>query len=586
MTYDNPYGGTWVFDPSNPLNNDAQANSWTPPLSQNWTWGVDKIYGVNVGGWLDTEPFIVPGLYEVYAEGAAGTAVDEYTLIQNMGDNATAAMTEHYETFITERDFVEMVSAGINWVRLPIGHWAIQTSPEEPYLDRVSWTYVLRAIKWARKYGLRINFDLHTLPGSQNGWNHSGRIGPINWLSGAMGLANAQRSLEIIRTITQFIVQPEYAPVIPMWGFVNEPNANLVGQNAVGSFYYEVYRMVRGITGVGEGNGPMLSMHDGFVGIQAWYDFMTGADRMALDQHPYMCFGDQNMGPIAEVARTPCTAWAAGTNETSRRFGANSAGEWSAAVNDCGQWLNRVGAGARYENAFPGYNGPNGGPGACDYWNDHRLWDDETKSELLNVVTRSMDALQNYFFWTWKIGNSTGSIPEPNPMWHYRLGLREGWVPQDPRSAIGACAAMGVTGEEFSGTYPSAWMTGGAGADEIPASVSNAYPWPPASFTNVAAGQMTLLPQYTTTGTPVTMPAETFTSPGSSETINVGDGWANAQDDTRSAFVPISGCSYPPEYSAQDVQPTAGACGAGLTQPAKRAPAAKRTPAPAPRPRY
>ena len=394
MEYDNPHGGSWVWDPSNPFNNDAQANSWTPPLSQNWTWGVDKINGVNVGGWLDTEPFIVPGLYERYPDGPAGRSVDEFTLIQNMGENATAIMTEHYETFITERDFVEMVSAGINWVRMPIGHWAIATSPEEPYLERVSWTYVLRAIKWARKYGLRINFDLHTLPGSQNGWNHSGRIGEVNWMRGLMGLANGQRSLEIIRTITQFIIQPEYAPVIPLWGFVNEPNANVAGQDAVGSFYYEVYRMIRGITGVGEGNGPMLSMHDGFVGIARWYDFMPGADRMALDQHPYMCFGDQNLAPIAEVARTPCTAWAATTNETSRRFGANTAGEWSAAINDCGQWLNRVGAGARYEGAFPGYNGPTAGPGGCDYWNDHRLWDDNTKAELLNVVTRSMDALQ------------------------------------------------------------------------------------------------------------------------------------------------------------------------------------------------
>lgn len=51
---------------------------------------------------LFTEPFIVPGLYEKYANGSAGTAIDEYTLSVNMGDNITAALTEHYETFITE----------------------------------------------------------------------------------------------------------------------------------------------------------------------------------------------------------------------------------------------------------------------------------------------------------------------------------------------------------------------------------------------------------------------------------------------------------------------------------------------------
>lgn len=288
MTYDNPHGGTWVWDPANPFNNDAQCNSWTPALSQNWTWGVDKIYGVNLGGWLNTEPFIVPGLYEKYANGTAGTAVDEYTLSLNMGSNLTAAMTEHYDTFITERDFAEIAAAGLNWIRLPMAHWAMSTSAEEPFLERVSWTYVLKAIQWARKYGIRLNLDLHTVPGSQNGWNHSGRLGQINFMGGPMGLANAQRALDYIRTLTQFIVQPEYAPVIQMFGFINEPNANALGKSAVGSFYREAYNMIRSIGGIGEGNGPMLSIHDGFLGIKQWYDFMPGADRMSLDQHTYM----------------------------------------------------------------------------------------------------------------------------------------------------------------------------------------------------------------------------------------------------------------------------------------------------------
>jgi hypothetical protein len=33
-----------------------------------------------------------------------------------------------------------------------------------------SWSrYALRAFQWARKYGLRVDLDLHTIPGSQNG---------------------------------------------------------------------------------------------------------------------------------------------------------------------------------------------------------------------------------------------------------------------------------------------------------------------------------------------------------------------------------------------------------------------------------
>ena len=36
-------------------------------------------------------------------------------------------------------------------------------------------------------------------------YNHSGRIGLINFLNGVMGIANAQRGLEYIRVITEFI---------------------------------------------------------------------------------------------------------------------------------------------------------------------------------------------------------------------------------------------------------------------------------------------------------------------------------------------------------------------------------------------
>jgi hypothetical protein len=77
--------------------------SWSPALNETFTYGVDRIRGVNLGGWLNTEPFIVPGLYEKYYN-ATPRAVDEYTLCQAMGANKAAELEEHYKTFITEQD--------------------------------------------------------------------------------------------------------------------------------------------------------------------------------------------------------------------------------------------------------------------------------------------------------------------------------------------------------------------------------------------------------------------------------------------------------------------------------------------------
>lgn len=91
--------------------------------------------------------------------------------------------------------------------------------------------YFLKAVQWARKYGIRINLDLHALPGSQNGWNHSGRLGTTNFLNGPMGLANAQRSLDYIRIIAEFISQPAYKNVVPMFSIANEPFGPTFGQD-------------------------------------------------------------------------------------------------------------------------------------------------------------------------------------------------------------------------------------------------------------------------------------------------------------------------------------------------------------------
>jgi len=89
--------------------------------------------------------------------------------------------------------------------------------------------------------------------------------------------------------------------------------------------------------------------------------------------------------------------------------------------------VNGVGEGSRYDGSFTGYSGPK--PGQCTYWNDYTQWNQSTIDDLLVYTKSSMDALQNFFFWTWKIGNSTGPITQVNPFWNYQLGLQHGWVP-------------------------------------------------------------------------------------------------------------------------------------------------------------
>ena len=102
----------------------GRANSWTPALNQSWTWGKDRINGVNLGGLFVLEPFIVPAVYEQWPK-----SVDEWTLSVNLQAKGKLqeVLEDHYNTFITEEDLAQIAGAGLNWVRLPVPFWAVET---------------------------------------------------------------------------------------------------------------------------------------------------------------------------------------------------------------------------------------------------------------------------------------------------------------------------------------------------------------------------------------------------------------------------------------------------------------------------
>ncbi|KAF9256137.1 glycoside hydrolase [Marasmius fiardii PR-910] len=506
FTYTNPHGGWWYYDVNDPFNNGAKAQSWSPGLNETFNYGVDKIRGVNLGGWLTIEPFISPALFEKYIN-SVPHPVDEWTLHQTMAaDTAGGGLNQiedHYKTFITEKDFAEIAAAGLNYVRLPLPFWAIETRKGEPFLPKVAWKYFIKALGWARKYGIRVNLDFHAVPGSQNGWNHSGRLGEASFLHGPMGYANAQRTLDYIRVLAEFISQPQYKDVVTLFGIINEPRCDFTDQPPLAGFYAQAYQIVR------DAGGPWVSIHDCMMGKDAWASFLPNADRLTLDTHPYMAFGGQDDKGWASKVPTVCQ-WGKEFNSSQTVFGLNNAGEWSLGINDCGLYLNGVDEGVRYEGRYvpdPTIKAV----GSCDQWTDWENYSDETKGELKTFVLNSMDALQNYFFWTWKIGPSLAAGKVVTPAWSYQLGLENGWIPQDPREATGACG----------NTSP--WIG--------PLKMGNgnvnlgAYAWPPTTIKD--AGPPSLLPSYVPTGTVPVLEGGTISVSGvvATKSVDLGSGW-------------------------------------------------------------
>lgn len=132
-----------------------------------------RLRGVNLGGWLVLERWIAPSLFQ------DTSAHDEYSLCKELGaEEAAKQLTKHRETFITEKHIEQIANLGLTLVRLPVGYWLF--GDETPFVDGAD-TYVDRAFKWADRYRLKVILDFHAAPGSQNGWDHSGRSGEIRW---------------------------------------------------------------------------------------------------------------------------------------------------------------------------------------------------------------------------------------------------------------------------------------------------------------------------------------------------------------------------------------------------------------------
>lgn len=424
-------GGLPLMGLNSTWNDDVAANDKVPKLSDSFEYGKMKFKGVNVGGWLNIEPFITPSLFEQY--GQRDGIIDEYTLCTKLGtDRCKSTLEEHYSSFVTKDTFADIRDAGFDHVRIPFGYWAVTTYNGDPYVKQVSWRYLLRGIEYARQNGLRVNLDLHGAPGSQNGWNHSGRQGTIGWLNGTDGDLNAQRTLDIHHQLSQFFAQPRYKNIVTMYGLVNEPRMVDINTTRVISWTEKAIKQVRSdnITAV-------LVFGDGFYGLANWQGKLQNYDNLLLDVHQYVIFNvDQLSLNHTKKLNFACEAWTTQSKQsmsTTTGFGPTMCGEWSQADTDCAEYINNVNMGTRWEGT---YNTGNASTSvltpqcptqdcACDPANaDPASYSEAYKKWLYQFAIAQMISFEvgwGWFYWTWDTEKAT--------QWSYKKGMAAGIMP-------------------------------------------------------------------------------------------------------------------------------------------------------------
>ncbi|KAG8828955.1 exo-1,3-beta-glucanase [Serendipita sp. 399] len=403
---------TTVLPTSTQIVNGNQTSSITrlPPFD----YQTRKVRGVNLGGWFLMEPWITPSMFE--KTGNAGI-VDEYTFGQYQDHGyASSLLHQHWATWYTEQDFIDIASVGLNHVRLPISYWSVPIAQDtSPYITG-AWPYILQALDWANAHGLYVILDLHGAPGSQNGFDNSGqRTGQPNW---AYDQAFLDRTLAVLEVIAR-----EVGDKVAVIELLNEIAGfrDPAWADAARRFWQAGYDRVR----TAGGNEVKIMMGDAFLGVHNWDGYLKSGQGVMMDLHVYQIFSND------ELRRSwdDHINFMCGRVSEFTSYSANNLwlvmGEWSNAITDCAKYLNGRGIGARWDGS---YNPGGEVLGSCyGMTGSYSTFSEEYKAFMRRYWEAQVsvaEKVNGWVYWTWKAENADD--------WSYQKGVEAGYIPKNP----------------------------------------------------------------------------------------------------------------------------------------------------------
>ena len=248
-----------------------------------------KLRGVNLGGWLLLEKWMVPSLLERLA------ATDETSFCSELGPAAAERLRQHWDTWITREDFAWIAEHGLNAVRIPFGHWIFGPDyPYHPAYGAEPYPFVAggievldRAMQWAAEFGLRVMLDLHAAPGCQNGFDNGGIMGVCDWHTRPEYLAHSLSVLE--RIAERYGAHPALHAV----ECLNEPRWD-VPTDYLKDYYLAAYERIRRHC---DPEKVAVVFHDGFRTFREYLGFMQppAYQNVMLDVHRYQCFANADI---------------------------------------------------------------------------------------------------------------------------------------------------------------------------------------------------------------------------------------------------------------------------------------------------
>ncbi|MCD7760980.1 MAG: cellulase family glycosylhydrolase [Clostridiales bacterium] len=376
---------------------------------------MEQIRGANLGNWLVLEEWMDVGMFE-------GTGAKDEVWLNRLMDKEELArrMKAHRDSYVTEQDFKDLKGHGVNLVRIPVPFFVFGDRP--PFNGCIE--YLDLAFQWAEKYGLQVLIDLHTVPGSQNGYDNGGLTGVCKWCKDPEEVEFAMTVLE--RLARRYVDHPALYGIevlnepISLTVWLSSPSGPIRGkpvdkEEAKGSsyvpmkflkpFYREAYRRLRAILP----EEKTIVFHDGFR-LTGWNRFFdeSGMKNVCLDTHIYI-FAMESFVPIH-------TLWCYQIYVGFNKWKLSQVAKHVPVM--VGEWC--------ISNRYAGDRAKKGAPDA----------EAEARKRYREVAALQMDAWSvsaGYVYWNYQLWRDrSGKMDEDwKESWDLARCWKNGWMPQN-----------------------------------------------------------------------------------------------------------------------------------------------------------
>ncbi|CAG8961548.1 hypothetical protein HYFRA_00013966 [Hymenoscyphus fraxineus] len=359
-----------------------------------------KIRGVNLGSLFVFEPWMVS---KTWASMGCGNYSTEFDCVVGLGqDAANKAFQGHWSTWITQKDIEEIVSVGLNTIRIPLGYWLVESLVwDNEFFPQGAFPYLERIVGWASDAGLYVVLDLHAAPGAQVTMNAFTGQNAIK--ANFYNTTNYDRAVVWLEWMTKVTHTNRNFRNVGMVQIINEPIswASNTTVGLVDYYYPKAYDAIRKVEKrlrVPKWRNLHIQAMNSLWGSGNFTQNITDPYYVAWDDHRYTKYDTSVAKSHEAYIKDGCT------NSRERGVGETPTvvGEWSLSVPTDVEW--------------------------DEYWNPYfnHSMNVEFYNKWFAAQLHSYEKTNGWIFWTWK--NELGDY-----RWSYQESVIRGVIPVPPQ---------------------------------------------------------------------------------------------------------------------------------------------------------